>query len=157
MGETRHTASSLKMFRPKQPNGVSRFLSSVGCACNVTLLWLVSSFFLWFSFFCSDHSPTATSAPSLRPAHLEQFPDNLQSVRFIIFIQGCLTHFISHTVGAITHGEAGATIYPVLTQCTTFSFVLGSGRPLHKVNSFIFRNPLGVPTTFCEEPSEDLT
>jgi hypothetical protein len=38
-------------------------------------LWSVSSFLLPFSFFRGDHSPTATSAPSLRPACLERFPD----------------------------------------------------------------------------------
>jgi hypothetical protein len=51
MGETHHTAPSLWLFRPEQPNGVSPFLSSVGCACNVTLLYIsivaCLSRFLW--------------------------------------------------------------------------------------------------------------
>jgi hypothetical protein len=37
---------------------VSPLLFSVGCACNVTFLWLGS--------FRGDHSPTTTSAPSSR-------------------------------------------------------------------------------------------
>jgi hypothetical protein len=119
MGETRHIAPSLRRFHPELPNSVSPFLSSVGCACNVTLLWSVSSFFLRFSFFRGDHSPTVTSAPSLRPARLERFPDNLQSVRFFIFIQGCLTQSIS-----VTHGVAGAPTYPAPTPCAISSFVL---------------------------------
>jgi hypothetical protein len=117
MGEARHTAPSLRLFCPEQPNGVSPFLPSLGCDCNVILLWSLSSFFLWFSFFRGCHSPTATSALSLRPARLERFPDNLQSVRFTIFIQGCLTHSISHTVGAITYGVVGAPTCPAVTPC----------------------------------------
>jgi hypothetical protein len=69
MGETRHTAPSLRLFRPEQPNGVSPFLSSVGCACNVTFLWLGS--------FCSDHSPTVTSTPFLDQLVLSGFADKL--------------------------------------------------------------------------------
>jgi hypothetical protein len=35
----------------------------------------VSSFFLQLGFFCSDPSPTATSAPTLRPARLQWTPE----------------------------------------------------------------------------------
>jgi hypothetical protein len=73
IGETRHTAPSLGLFRPEQPNGVSPFLSSLVCAHNVTFLWLGS--------FRSDHSSPATSAPSLRLARPERLPISLESVR----------------------------------------------------------------------------
>jgi hypothetical protein len=77
--------SPLKAVRPKQPNGVSRVPSSGGRACNITFLWLGS--------FHSNHSPSATSAPSLRPARSEQFPDKFRSVRFVKIIQMVFSPF----------------------------------------------------------------
>jgi hypothetical protein len=82
MGETRHTAPSLRLFHPEQPNGLSSFLSSWGSACKFTFLCLGST----SSISRRYYSTTTTSGPSLRPACLERFPDNLQSVRFIISV-----------------------------------------------------------------------
>jgi hypothetical protein len=79
MGETRHSAPSLRLFRPEQSNGVSPFRSSFGYACNATFLWLGS--------FCGDHSPTATSAPFLDQLVQSGSLISCPSVWFIAIIQ----------------------------------------------------------------------
>jgi hypothetical protein len=118
--------------------------------------------FLWFSFIRGDHSPTATSAPSLRPACPERFPNkfsvslgyynhpkftsfslfsNTIIPSFLIFLSFSLTH---------THNSGGCNLwsgrYSHLSSSYSvrdFFFHFGGGRPLHKVQSFVFR----IPTT----------
>jgi hypothetical protein len=100
-GETRHTAPSLRLFHPEQPNSVSPFLSSLGCACNVT--------FLWLSSFRDDHSPTTTSAPFLDQLVPSCSLISFQSVRFIAIIQSLHIHYFSQhnhskITSSISHG-----------------------------------------------------
>jgi hypothetical protein len=86
-------------------------------------------------FFRGDYSPTATSAPSLRPARPERFPDTFLLVQVIAIIQIIFFLSLSHThtlslspttVGAVTHGVADAPTYPALTSCT-ISFSVSEG------------------------------
>jgi hypothetical protein len=89
-------------------------------------LWSVSPFFLLFGFFRGDQSPTATSAPSLRPIRLERFPDKF-SVSRVYHSHPMLSFVLSHTtVEAVIHGVAGPPIYPAHTPCkiSFFFFVL---------------------------------
>jgi hypothetical protein len=83
MGETRHTAPSLRLFRPEQPSGVSPFLSSLGSACKFTSLYLGSG----FSISRRYKSTTATSAPFLGQLIPSGSLVRCQSLRFIAIIQ----------------------------------------------------------------------
>jgi hypothetical protein len=121
-----------KAVLSKQPNGVSPILPSEGCACNITFLWFGSG------FFRGDHSPTATSAPSLRLAHPERFPDKFSvclgyhnhpkissffSSLFsnIIILSFFSFHSLSLSTVDITPGVASVSTYPALTPYA-FSF-----------------------------------
>jgi hypothetical protein len=111
----------------------------------------VSFSFLLLGFFHGDHFQTATSTPSLRPAHPEQFPNNFPESQVITIIQSLLLYSLSlptqssqvslslslslTTVGDVTHGAAGApTLSGSSCICSFFSH-FGAGRPLHKVQS----------------------
>jgi hypothetical protein len=65
-------------------------------------------------FFRGDHSPTATSAPSLRPARPERIPDKFSSSRYPNHPKFFLyaLSLLHTTVGTITHGVAGDPTLP---------------------------------------------
>jgi hypothetical protein len=134
--------SLLKAVCPKRPNIISPFFSRAVLATSV------------IGVSRGDHSPTATSAPSLdqlipscsligySKSALSQsskvffFPLNHTSKTFIQIFSFFSSFFfntislrfllsLSHTtVGAVTHGEAVAPIYPALTLLTISFSVL---------------------------------
>jgi hypothetical protein len=126
---TRHTAPSLRLFVPNSLTMHRRSLSSEGC--------VVTSLSCRCSGFRVVHFPTATSAPSLRPARPEQ-------LRVGIPVSSCSHHhsevsssfllILSHSL----HGEPGASTLPAPASGPFFRF--GGGRPLHKFQRFTFRD-----------------
>jgi hypothetical protein len=120
--QIRYIAPSLRLFTPN---------SLTVCHLSFLLKFLpliASSCKLFFSLSRGVHSPTTTSALSLKPARPERFLDKL-SVSPVIIIIKVFFYFLSlsqhdhpkfssflsltlQTVGAITHGVADAPTVP---------------------------------------------
>jgi hypothetical protein len=128
----------------KAIHGVSPFLPSEVSSSYVFLQVVLS-------FSRGVHSPTTTSAPSLRPACPEQFPNKFSvspgyhnHPKFFLLPPPL-------TLGAITPSVAGAPTYPALTPYTSsFSVSEGSTSPQGPIpvssqsagsSDYLFRDP----------------
>jgi hypothetical protein len=140
MGKTRHTAPSLRLFRPEQANGAPLFpLFFEGSAFDVYVDLLLRQL---FSNHCHRSLLKTSSTRAVSWWVFSQFGYQNHSKVFFLFSLS----FSSTTVGAETPGGAGAPTYPALTPCTIF-FRFGGGLPLHKVHFLILRNLREVATT----------
>jgi hypothetical protein len=124
---TRYTAPSLSLFVPNSLT-VSRHSFLPRAVLGTSVIGLSHG----------DHSPSATTVPSLDQLVLSGSLISYQQVRVITVVQilrlyyltqhnhpKILSIYLSHTtVGAVTHGEASAPTYPALTP-VTISFSQG--------------------------------
>jgi hypothetical protein len=124
MGQIRHSTPSLRLFVPNSLR-VHHFSFLLRFLIVTSLSLIVSGFFSFFLLY-DVHSPTTTTAPSLRALVPSGTLIRFQSVQVIIIIQNVLLFSLPlslPTVGAMTSGVAGAPTHPALTPCTISLFV----------------------------------